>query len=516
MDRNVDLVHGRLFRLYDRAVEVGREGVGLSRKVSAEILVFQVSLKRVGAAIIAGTLDSPVAEAGVGVGSCRTAEGEGNVGHNLAVFVNIKIKGVKARGNKAVLVPGHVLHEHLPVVRRAVGLVTVLAAAVFVLGVKDLDGVVAVNLLERVDAAVGYQQRAAIDCGIIQSVALVRGEGDGDVLALDGKNIACNLAAAEGGGAVMDRNVDLVHGRLLGLIRGKRPRAHQVHVLSRHRELVVVRDHDIFARPPIERPGSVFRFRFQASRYVLYAAGGLLVLEYIVFVYVRRKALRRVALKLICHIVLRRFTFVYPLALDRNVAGGHSYLGHWLSAIFPTLELVNILVRSYGIADFIHCAKHNIFAILMILVFRQFCFVVEVAIPGVMQAISLSFAGNADAVIVLHINSNETILYSGGQSVSGKRRAVNRYCSNLIASICIELDRYRSFFTIFKGLAFVYSGIAVSTRGQSELLRLRLRGLQGSVFEVYLCYKLTAKLFILDAAISQVQRDRVKLISVIS
>ena len=74
---------------------------------------------------------------------------------------------------------------------------------------------VAVNLLERADAAVGYLQHVAIDCDIIQSVALVRGEGDGDVLVLGGKNMACNLAAAEGGGAVMDRNVDLVHVRLL-------------------------------------------------------------------------------------------------------------------------------------------------------------------------------------------------------------------------------------------------------------------------------------------------------------
>ena len=73
---------------------------------------------------------------------------------------------------------------------------------------------VAVNLLERADAAVGYLQHVAIDCGIIQSVALVRGEGDGDVLVLGGKNMACNLDAAEGGGAVIDRNVDLVHGRL--------------------------------------------------------------------------------------------------------------------------------------------------------------------------------------------------------------------------------------------------------------------------------------------------------------
>ena len=216
MDRNVDLVHVRLLRLYDRAVEVGREGVGLAGDVADEALTRQVGLVGVGAAVIAEAIDSPVGEGGVIVGRGLAVEAESDVGHDLAVLVDIESVGVIARGNEAVLVPGHVLHEHLPVVRRAVGLVAVLAVAELVLGVKDLDGVVAVNQLERVDAAVGYQQHAAIDCGIIQSVALVRGEGDGDVLALGGQDRACNLAAVEGGGAVMDRNVDLVHGRLLG------------------------------------------------------------------------------------------------------------------------------------------------------------------------------------------------------------------------------------------------------------------------------------------------------------
>ena len=217
MDRNVDLVHARLLRLYDRAVEVGREGVGLAGEVAGEVLTRQVGLVGVGAAVIAEALDSPVGEGGVSVGRGHAAEAESVVGHDLAVLVDLEIEGVKGRGNDAVPVRGHVLHEHLPVVRRAVGLGAVIAAAELVLGVKDLDGVVAVNQLERVDAVVGYQQHVAIDCGIIQSVALVRGEGDGDVLVLGGKNMACNLAAVEGGGAVMDRNVDLVHVRLLRL-----------------------------------------------------------------------------------------------------------------------------------------------------------------------------------------------------------------------------------------------------------------------------------------------------------
>ena len=216
MDRNVDLVHVRLLRLYDRAVEVGREGVGLAGDVAGEALTRQVGLVGVGAAVIAEAIDSPVGEGGVSVGRGHAAEAESVVGHDLAVLVDLEIEGVKGRGNDAVLVRGHVLHEHLPVVRRAVGLGAVIAAAELVLGVKDLDGVVSVNQLERVDAAVGYLQHFAIDCGIIQSVALVRGEGDGDVLVLGGKNMACNLAAVEGGGAVMDRNVDLVHVRLLG------------------------------------------------------------------------------------------------------------------------------------------------------------------------------------------------------------------------------------------------------------------------------------------------------------
>ena len=143
-----------------------------------------------------------------GVGSRLAGQG------NVAVDIEL----LKARFYAAHSgVGGNVLDKDLLVVGDLIGRIAVLAAAELVLGVNDLDGVVAVNQLERVDAVVGYQQHVVIDCGIIQSVALVRGEGDGDVLVLGGKNMACNLAAAEGGGAVMDRNVDLVHVRLLRL-----------------------------------------------------------------------------------------------------------------------------------------------------------------------------------------------------------------------------------------------------------------------------------------------------------
>ena len=49
-----------------------------------------------------------------------------------------------------------------------------------------------------------------------------------------------------------------------------------------------------------------------------------------------------------------------------------------------------------------------------------------------------------------------------------------------------------------------------------RIFRLRLRGLQGSVFEVYLCYKLTANLLILNTAIRQVQRNWLKSLAAIS
>ena len=118
-DLNIYIV-GYLLRLYDRAVEVGREGVGLAGDVAGEVLTRQVGLVGVGAAVIAGAIDSPVGEGGVSVGRGHALEAERDVGHDLAVLVDLEIEGVKARGNGAVPVRGHVLHEHLPVVGDAI------------------------------------------------------------------------------------------------------------------------------------------------------------------------------------------------------------------------------------------------------------------------------------------------------------------------------------------------------------------------------------------------------------
>src|SRR5699024_9112047 len=85
MDRNVDIVHVRLLRLYDRAVEVGREGVGLAGDVAGEVLTGQVSFVGVGAAVIAEAIDSPVGEGGVSVGRGHAAEAERDVGHDLVL-----------------------------------------------------------------------------------------------------------------------------------------------------------------------------------------------------------------------------------------------------------------------------------------------------------------------------------------------------------------------------------------------------------------------------------------------